>query len=265
MLGAQDMNTRNGSARTIFILSCERAGSTLLRYIVDTHPDIACPAELNLGELCDALYHSVYYSLGQVVASDETERSSRAAQKVRQIVSALMDEYTTAKGKRIWCEKTPRNLQTLEILHEVFPDARYICLHRNCMDVVHSSLEVNWPSFMNQLAPYIKRNHENLTAAIVDSWIDKTGKLVAFERANQEKCFRITYESLVLEPVASLDAMFAFLGLRFDPRLLDSVFLVRHDEGPGDDRIQFSKEIRKGSLGQGSTLSPRRIPSLLLE
>jgi protein-tyrosine sulfotransferase len=264
MLGAQDMNNGKGSTRPIFVLSCERAGSTLLRYIVDTHPDVASPAELNLGELCDALYHSVYYSLAQVVASDEPERASRAAEKVRQIVSALMDEYTTAKGKSVWCEKTPRNLQSLRTLDTVFPDARYICLHRNCMDVVHSSLEVNWPSFMDQLAPYIRRNHENLTAAVVDSWIDKTGKLLAFERENQGKCFRMTYESLVIEPVASLDAMFDFLGLRFDPRLLDSVFLSWHDAGPGDDRIHFTKAISKRSLGKGSLVSRAKIPSDLL-
>src|SRR5215475_8382179 len=104
------MNTRNGSTRPIFILSCGRAGSTLLRYIVDTHPDIACPAELILGELCVALYHSVYYSLGQIVASDETERKRIVAEKVRQIISALMEEYKTAKGKSFWCDKTPGNL-----------------------------------------------------------------------------------------------------------------------------------------------------------
>jgi putative sterol carrier protein len=43
------------------------------------------------------------------------------------------------------------------------------------------------------------------------------------------------------------------------------VFTVRHDTGPGDDRIRFSKEISKASLGQGSTLSIRKIPPHLLE
>jgi hypothetical protein len=65
--------------------------------------------------------------------------------------------------------------------------------------------------------------------------------------------------------VETVAALFGFLGVDFEPRLLDSVFLVRHDDGPGDDRILFSKEISKGSLGQGSKLSRTHIPAGLLE
>jgi len=134
------------------------------------------------------------------------------------------------------------------------------------MDVVHSCLEISGgPEFKSEFAPYVRRNPENLIAAMVDSWTDKTGKLLAFERANEGKCFRITYESVVLETVATLKAMFAFLGVDFDPRLPDSVFLVPHDEGVGDDRIRFSKEISRSSLGKGSRVSRAKIPSDLLE
>ena len=257
---------RIGLTHPMFILTCERSGSTLLRYIVDTHPDIACQAGLALGGLCAALYRSTYYSVAQAVASDEIERSSRVIEKIRQIVSALMAEYTTAKGKRLWCDKTPANLQFLEVLGPVFPDGKYICLYRHGMDVIHSCLEISSRNgFMEEFDPYVRKNPENLVAAMVDSWTDKTSKLLAFERANKSKCFRITYESLVLNTVPTLEAMFAFLGLRFDPRMLDSVFLVHHDEGVGDDRIRFSKEISRRSLGKGSRVPREKIPSDLLE
>ena len=250
----------------MFILSCERSGSTLLRYIVDTHPDIASPGELNLGRLCAALYYSTYYSVAQVVASGEIERSSRAIEKVRQVVSALMAEYTAAKGKRFWCDKSPANLQKLKMIDTVFPDAKYICLYRNCMDVVHSCLEwINNDEFMDGFAPYVRKHSENHTAAFVDNWTDKTRQLLAFERANREKCFRITYEAIVLDTVSTLKAMFEFLGLPFDPRLPDSVFLVHHDLGGGDPRIRFSKKINKHSLGKGSKVSRTNIPADLLE
>jgi hypothetical protein len=204
--------------------------------------------------------------VGQVVASDEIERSSRVIEKVRQSVSALMAEYATAKGKRLWCDKTPANLQALEILDAVFPDAKYICLYRNGMDVVHSCLEISGrDGFVAEFDPYVRKNPENLIAAMVDSWTDKTRKLLTFERKNQDKCFRITYEAMVLDTIPTLKAMFAFLGLHFDPRLLESVFLVRHDEGVGDDRIRFSKGISRRSLGKGSRVSRAKIPSDLLE
>jgi hypothetical protein len=34
----------------IFILSCYRTGSTLMRYIFDTHPDVYSPPEVCLGD-----------------------------------------------------------------------------------------------------------------------------------------------------------------------------------------------------------------------
>ena len=249
----------------IFILSCERSGSTLLRYIVDTHPDITCPPETSLGDLCFALYTTTY-SLGcELAPSEEIQRRSQAIEKVRQTISSLMAEYTTSKGKRLWCDKSPGNLQNVEMLNTVFPDAKYICLHRNCMDVVHSCLEVSRLGFMSGLVPYVRKNPENLVAAGVDSWTDRTRKLLAFERANQRKCFRITYEAIVLDTVPTLEAMFAFLGLRFDTRLVGSVFQVRHDIGPGDDRIRFSSQISKHSLGKGSKVARTLIPPDLLE
>ena len=255
---------RTDSSRPIFILSCERSGSTLLRYIVDTHPDITCPPETSLGELCHALYNTTY-SLGQGGLSEEIQRRSRAVEKVRQSVSALMTEYTTAKGKRLWCDKSPGNLQNVEMLETVFPDAKYICLHRNCMDVVHSCLEVSRIGFMAGLVPYVRKNPENVVAAMVDSWTDRTRKLLAFERANPGKCFRVTYEAIVLNTVPTLKAMFAFLGVRFDPSLPDSVFRVRHEVGPGDDRIRFSSGISKHSLGKGTKVARALIPPDLLE
>lgn len=263
----QVAGNRIGSTHPLFILSCERSGSTLLRYIVDTHPEIACQAGLNLGGLCAALFRSTFYSVGQVIAADETEGSSRSIERVRLFIGDLMAEYATAKGKRLWCDKTPANLQTLEILHAVFPDAKYICLYRNCMDVVHSCLEISRgnPGFMTEFAPYVCKRPDNLIAAMVDSWTDKMSTLLAFERANQAQCFRITYESLVLDTVPTLEAMFDFAGVGFDPQMLDAVFSVRHDEGIGDDRIRFSKEISKRSLGKGSNVSRAEIPADLLE
>ena len=263
----QGVGNRLGSTSPLFILSCERSGSTLLRYIVDTHPEITCQAGLNLGGLCAALFRTTFYSVGQVMATDETEGSSRSIERVRQFISDLMAEYTTAKGKRLWCDKTPANLQTLEILNAVFPDAKYICLYRNSMDVIHSCLEISRgnPGFMEEFAPYVCKRPENLIGAMADSWTDKMRTLLAFERANQRNCFRIKYESLVLDTVPTLEAMFGFVGVGFDPKMLDSVFSVRHDEGIGDDRIRFSKEISKRSLGKGSNVSRAEIPSDLLE
>ena len=195
------VNENQASALSpVFVLSHERSGSTLLRYIIDTHPQVCSPAHLHLGQLCRSLYTSIFYSLGQTLeVTDEAMRERLVAAETRRIVDELMGRYTNAKGKQTWCEKTTENLQYLRILHEVFPDARYVCLYRNCMDVVHSSIECSRFGFMPELAPYVQKRPDNVVAAMVESWVEKTKILLEFEHAHPSQCFRIKYETLAAE------------------------------------------------------------------
>lgn len=197
--------------------------------------------------------------------TDEAMREQSVAVETRRIVDDLMEQYVSAKGKQMWCEKTTENLRYLRILNEVFPDARYICLYRNCMDVVHSSIECSRFGFMPELAPYAQKRPDNIVAAMVDSWVEKTTTLHEFELAHPEQCFRIKYETLVTEPAQTLPPMFAALGLSWDERILKQVFSTQHDQGSGDRKVLFTKKINIDSIGRGSTISRSNIPEDLLD
>jgi hypothetical protein len=259
------MGDNLGKPPPAFIFSCERAGSTLLRYVLDTHPEICSPGQLYLGQLCRSLETTAYYSVGQVVeVADERERERLVAEEVRRIVEDLMGRYAEAKSKRMWCDKTTANLEHLKILNRVFPDARCVCLYRNCMDVVYSSIECSRLGFMPEFVPYVRKSPDNLVAAMAESWVEKTEKLLSFERENRERCFRVKYESLVLEPSQSLRPLFEFLGVVWDEGLLDAVFTTPHDQGSGDRKILFRRKIEHNSIGQGSALSREDVPPALL-
>ena len=197
--------------------------------------------------------------------TDEATRERLVAAEVRTIVDEFMQRYARAKGKQMWCEKTTENLQYLRFLRDVFPDARYICLYRNCMDVVHSSIECSRLGFMPELAPYVQKQPDNVVAAMVDSWVEKTTTLLEFELAHASQCFRVKYETLVAEPLQTLTAMFASLGLDCDEELLNAVFATEHDQGSGDRKILFTKKVNTDSIGRGSTISRSNIPDELLE
>lgn len=258
-----DQENKLNATPPVFVLSCERSGSTLLRFIIDTHPQICSPAHLHLGQLCVSLYTSIFYSLGQTM--DEAMRERLVAAETRRIIDELMGRYARAKGKQMWCEKTTENLRYLKLLHEVFPDARYVCLYRNCMDVVHSSIECSRFGFLPELAPYVQKRPENTVAAMVESWIEKTTTLREFELAHTSQCFRIKYENLVAEPSQNLAPMFASFGLNWDETILNAVFSTQHDEGSGDRKILFTKKVNTDSIGRGSTISRSSIPADLLE
>lgn len=253
-------------ARASFIISTARSGSTLLRYILNSHPAISCPGELSLGQLCRDLYLAVDHTKGQVAAaSDKTKRERIVLDEVRRIVVELMDSYARARNAQIWCEKTPTNVNHLRILARVFPEAKYVCLYRNCMDVVNSLIEANTHGWYPDLVQYVHRNPENIISAMIESWIDKTNRMVEFELANPANCFRLKYESLVLDPPHALKPLFEFLCLEWNPNVLSEVFSTQHDPGPGDIKIKFSRRINESSIGKGSRLPLRAISDDLLE
>lgn len=259
------MNIQASHPPPIFILCCDRSGSSLLRYIIDTHPDIASPAELNLGQVCQDLYYLVAGTLGEVTATEASEKEALIIAEVRQLVARVMDNYVAAKNKQMWCEKSPRNLQFLNILTAVFPEAKYICLHRHAMDVVHSCLETSRLSLMSDQLNYVCQNSGSIVGGMVQNWVEKTHQLLKFEQAYPAQCFQIKYESYVLNPVEVLQPMFEFLRVDWDASLLNSVFSVQHDLGPEDPKVAYSNRIHKNSIGKGAQIDTLRIAPHLMQ
>lgn len=250
----------------IFILSCERSGSTLLRYIMDTHLDICCPSELHLGRLCNSLYITMDSSIGQIdYAADGGNQRKNLACEVRAVVEDIMARYSANREKKIWCEKSPQNVNYLHILSEVFPQAKYVCLYRNSMDVVYSCIKFNPLGFMLDTAPYVKVMPENTVAALLNYWCDYTAEILQFEEKNREKCFRLSYESLVNNPAQTVQNMFDFLGYTTEvDDLLDKVFIDPHDYGEGDLKVRFSSHIHSTSIGKGINIPLTSIPSEMI-
>jgi protein-tyrosine sulfotransferase len=249
----------------IFILSYMRSGSTLLRYILDTHPDVCSPGELDLGTLCASFRHIIEHLNGEPARDplQDAEVKMGLNAETRKLVDKLMGNYTERQRKKRWCEKSPRNLFHMDLLNELFPDAQYICLHRHAMDRTQSCLVARKNGFIENPEYYLRNDGE--INALIDSWIEYTEKLLRFEHANRSRCFRIRYESLVTRPAETLEPLFSFLGISWDPSLLDRIFSQPHAEGRGDIRIGYTNSIHTRSIGTSSSITIKSIDKVLLQ
>ncbi|MEW6271818.1 MAG: sulfotransferase, partial [Thermodesulfobacteriota bacterium] len=247
-------------ARPAFILSTERSGSTLLRWLVDAHPDVVSPGEILLGRLCFDLYFTLLRTVVATLGIEDRVAANREAlRRVRGIVDGIMTTYARARGKKVWCDKTPQNLQHLTVLVETFPDARWVCLYRDGLDVAHSCLEVSRAGFMAELAEYVRRSPHDLVGAMLESWCDKTELLLKMELNHPEICHRVRYEDLVARPEDVLPPLFAFLGVAWDPGVLERAFTMRHDAGGGDTLIGETRRVERDRVGRGRTLDVARL------
>jgi putative sterol carrier protein len=193
-----------------------------------------------------------------------TEKNQIVFRETRSIISGFMNSYAEAKGKPHWCEKSPDNLHHLPILHSVFPDAKYLCLYRNCMDLVHSLMEYNRLQLFEEVIYFVQKNSGNMVDAMIDYWITQTKNTLMFERQNRAQCFPVKYESIVRDPSRTLEAIFSFLGVEWDETLLDSIFSTAREVAGGDHKILLSDRIHTSSLGKGSTISRKLISAEML-
>jgi hypothetical protein len=252
----------------IFVLCSSRSGSTLLRYVLDSHPELGCPPEMHLGPLARQLRWSHALAAGLPVLSgngvsavDDPDVLTRCAGTIEGIMAGYLERV----GKRRWCEKSVTSIDHAELLARIFPAARFICLHRNCMDVVHSGLEVSRHGFAGYgFAEFVARQLDNTVAGIAEYWCDKADKLVRFERAHPERCLRVRYEDLVFRGEQIVPRLLQFVGVDPDPGLLGRVFSTAHQEGPGDSNILFSRRVETHSVGRGSTVPVQQLPPPLL-
>ena len=258
---ATERRTDGGDVQPIFILSCNRAGSTLLRFILDTHPDIYCPPELFLGQaahslaifLCGLEGRSSYFEAeGKIYVSDAIAKTLRA------VISDQLSAHVARRGKRLWCEKTPQNVYHLKLLNILFPHAKHICLHRHGLDVVASALQMAGRIGALQRSIYKSSGHV-LTGAI-RWWCEMTRAMLAHERTHPGRCFRLRYEDLVENPGQVLAPLFSFLEVPWEEKVLESVFSTQHDYGYEDPKVRFNDAIHSGSIGSGASLSLEGVP-----
>ena len=137
-----------------FIVGVGRSGTTLLRLMLDAHPDLAIPPETHfvpdLIGLCksgaspDRLAAEVRASrhwadLG--VGRDELETAFAelgSRPKAAPVLRAFYEGYAARQGKSRWGDKTPGYLRRMSLIASVLPEARFVHLIRDGRDVVLS-------------------------------------------------------------------------------------------------------------------------------
>jgi protein-tyrosine sulfotransferase len=253
----------------IFVFSLPRTGSTVLRLVLDTHPEIFCPDEIHLGRLLRALYET-NEGLAEGSGTSSTspqliDGASPGAAATRRMVGELLAAAAAGRGKSLWCDKSPTNIEHMELIDRLLPGSRYVLLHRHCLDFTISCMQFSaYGFFLQVVEDYVRRDHRNYVRAIVRAWNEKTRELLQFEAAHAERCHRLRFEDLVASPEDASRGLFDFLGVGFDPALLERVFATPHHQRAlnGDPNAMFSRAIVADGVGRGARLEPRAVAGL---
>ncbi len=242
----------------VFVLTASRSGSTLIRFLLDSHPDLVCPPETAIASACAALGHS--WEMLENTGTGSTRKitdpislSPLAAGAVRSAIDQAYGAYLRRTGKKRWCDKSLDTYQFADIIAQVYPDAQFICLYRHCMDVIASGVETcPWGVHRYGFDPFVAQYPGNSIAAIGAYWLTCTQAVMAFQEKHPERCHQLRYEDLVNTPEETAAAIFSFLDMPPAPDIARDCFRTPHaGDGPGDEKIWFTDRINADSVGRG--------------
>jgi Sulfotransferase family len=263
------------SRAPVFVLCGARSGSTLLRFILDSHPRLACPPEVGPGRVCGALAgmtDALHGEAGQSRERDADPSSPAAvnpasAAFIREVISRQYGDYLGRRRKSRWCDKSLDNALFATLLGQVYPDAQFVCLYRQCMDVIASGLEASpWGLSSFGFARHAEGFPGNSVAAIGHYWLMTTGAIAQFEALNPDRCIRVRYEDLVSAPEDTANSVFAFLREQPVPGIGELCLRTGHESyGASDQKIWFTDRITASSVGRGERIPVAALPPPLRE
>ena len=214
--------------RPFFIVGSGRCGSTLLRAMLEAHPDVHVPPESRLGPvvqeyrrysrlpwnvllriLLAPLEYERAWELWEMAMGPlfhELEGLAPARRNLATVLDTLYRAHATAhKPTAIrWGDKSPPNTPHLGALSAVFPDLQVVHVLRDGRDVVRSFMDVS-----NAGLPYFAH-----------AWLGGVRTAQAFGARHQAQYLEIRYEDLVRDTDATIQRVTSFLGLTFDDRIL---------------------------------------------
>lgn len=249
------------------ILGHPRSGTTLLRRLLNSHPEIASPPETHLFSACarflqsDETAHGVDMGVlaGLHFSGFEAED---VLESLRGVAFTYLDRYAQERQKSLWVEKTAFDIFHLSEIEKLCQErVSYIGIIRHPLDVAVSMQEFcqNLGAYPADIHPYIQRFPQPIEA-FVQSWIETTESLMDLGTRLQDSCIILRYEDLIEAPQETLEALFDHLGLECNlDQLIEKTFTNEEQLGFSDHKSYTVKEIHAKSLCKWRALPQQQI------
>jgi hypothetical protein len=205
-----------------FVCGVTRSGTTLLRLMLDSHPEVAIPGETHwVPKLIKAFERSK--QSGDDAASLAIDHNRWGdfhldANELRERIQALNPVtaadsirafyllYAEREGKFRYGDKTPGYMQEMRRIQRVLPEARFVHIIRDGRDVSLSHMRMNWGPEDYEQSARLWRNRIRRAQKIAPTIDHYT---------------EVHFEDIVADTEGSLRRICDFIDLEFDPVMLD--------------------------------------------
>lgn len=239
-----------------FIIGTGRCGTTWLAQMLNSNPALCVPPEVQLlfeySGNGNRLYEEYILAKGQGLDSEQLisiierncphnldqffdypafcRQDSTPKRSFREFVTAFYTAVAQSHGKRWLIEQTPWYGQRLDLVTVLFPQAKFIHVVRDGRDVALSFSRTAWWHRSARL------NLSRWQREIKKIALDATFFL------KPKAYLEVKYENLVADTTAELRKICTFLGVDFDPVMLDPQGFIDYDQFCKFDMGQVSSQ-----------------------
>ncbi len=192
-----------------FVVGPLRSGTTLLRLLIDHHPQINC-----FGEFEGAVSQAIGDRWPDLEAYHRFVANDRQTQAHQLTVNKNLDYVELVKSflEQIY-DRQPGNLigasihSRMDLLPLIWPKARFIHLLRDPRDVANSCIGMGWVGNVHEGAQYWLKpeRHWDLLCSRVDA----------------SRRMTVRFEDLVADPDGEMKRICDFLGVEYDVAMLN--------------------------------------------
>ncbi len=241
-----------------FICGATRSGTTLMRLMLDAHPEMAIGGETHFvvpmlkasarharsaDELAEMVVTAERWGDFHLAESELLERfRSLDPLNCTDAVRAFYRLYAEHQGKPRWGDKTPGYVREMVLLQRALPEARFVHMIRDGRDVALSVVPRDWgPKTVAGAASLWRRRIEQARrqAPQLDHYLE------------------VHYEELITDTEAVLRRVCEFIALDFDPVMLD------YHERAGQRLAEKARDLptRWGKISAESRLESHALAS----
>ena len=204
-----------------FIVGSARSGTTLLRMMLNAHPEVAVPPEsrfvvelyssdeVRVDDFLSRLgSHRRWISWDTPIEDVRAQLAGVSTVAYPEAIEAAFMAFAQSRNKKRYGDKTPRYIEHLPLLARLWPNAKFVHLVRDGREVALSYADV--PFGPNTVAKAAALWRERVTLGM------KQGRPLGPERYAE-----LRYERLLENPREEVEGLCTFLDLDFDPAMLD--------------------------------------------
>lgn len=207
----------------LFVCGAPKSGTTWVQLALNGHPEIHCGGEGHFTDWFGRPIHKMIAEyndkMGKTNGFIYNERATYTQPLVRRdvqfilrtMIGMVLLNVDIKPGAKWIGDKTPLYTQSIDYLHHVFPQARFVNIVRDVRDACTSTFHQAQRLYREGLNANRREQPEEVIEPFVQTWRRAVNDTARFQKTHPDVIHTLRYEDLHAEPMETMRKVMQFL------------------------------------------------------